>query len=369
MPSAKRAGPTLGRRAPAPVVIHSAPLVLPVCVDPVRDGAVVTRGDRVLRVGSRTEALSSYPAAREVRWRGMIVAGLIDARSGASLSPPGVTARAGVVSDLADLAGLPGISYVEVTSGSEEEWEDDERDAVITAIREVDRPCAVGIAAHTRDPQVLEDVAVLARTFGLRLLVDLDRNSPAALDEARVLGPLCHVACARPLDPGERKLLRLRRTVVALCPPEPPKAGDVPGYSPADDVLVSSPRDDGAASPAGDVLALLDEGNVLALGTGGGAAAGARSPLSVAGAIRRQARELGLRPRGLDRRLVEAATLGGARALGMDRGKGRIGTLAPGARADFAVFDARGRYPYAALLVGPPCLGTVVGGVVTGRQA
>ncbi|MEO3868956.1 amidohydrolase family protein [Nonomuraea sp. B12E4] len=336
MPPGKRAGPALGRRSPAPAVIHSAPLVLPVCADPIRDGAVVTRADRVLKVGSRAEALTSHPAAREVRWPGMIVAGLVDAGSGASPAAPGVTARAGVITGLADQGGRHRIAYVEVTSANEEEWEETGRDAVITAIREVDRPFAVGIAAHTRDPQVLEDVAVLARTFGLRLLADVDRHSPAALDEAGVLGPLCHVACARPLDPGERKLLRLRDTVVALCPPE--------GFF------------------AGDVLALLDEGNPLALGTGrtsGG------SPLGMAGAIRRSARELGLRPRGLDRRLVEAVTLGGARALGMDRGQGRIGSLAPGARADFAVFDAHGRYPYAALLAEPPCLGMVVGGAIT----
>jgi cytosine/adenosine deaminase-related metal-dependent hydrolase len=334
----KRAAPSLGRRAPAPVVIHSAPLVLPICAEPIRDGAVAVMGDRVAGVGPRAEQLSSFPAAREVRWTGMIVAGLVDACSAGAA--PGVTARAGVVSDLTDPPGLPGISYVEVSSASEEEWEARERDAVITALREIDRPCAVGIAARTQDPQVLEDVAVLARTFGLRLLVDLGRHSPAALDEAGVLGTLCHVVCARPLDPGERKLLRLRRTVVALCPWEP--------------------------SPVGDVLALFDEGNVIALGTGGPALGGTVvSPLEVAGAIRRRVRELGLRPRGLDRRLIEAATMGGATALGMDRGAGRIGSLAPGARADFAVFDARGRYPYAALLAQPVCLGTVVGGVLT----
>ncbi|MFI7134002.1 imidazolonepropionase-like domain-containing protein [Nonomuraea sp. NPDC050153] len=327
-------------------MIHSAPLVLPVCADPVRDGAVALKGDRVVEVGTRASVTASFPAAEELRWTGMIVAGLVDARAAASVpgptpgpaagpaGGPGVTARAGVVSDLAEPPGVPGISYVEVTSASEEEWETHGRDAVITAIREVDRPCAVGIAAHTPDPQVLEDVAVLARTFGLRLLVDLDRHSPAALDEAGVLGPLCHVAVTRPLDPGERKLLRLRRTVVAVC-----------------------------ASPAPDVLALLDEGNTVALGTGarGGPTGGV---LAVARGIRQHARELGLRTRGLDGRLVVAATLGGARALGMDRGKGRIGSLASGTRADFAVFDARGRYPYAALLAQPPCLGTVVGGTI-----
>ncbi|MFI6733146.1 amidohydrolase family protein [Nonomuraea sp. NPDC050451] len=316
-----------------PVVVHSAPLVLPVCADPIRDGAVALKGDRVVEVGTRASVTTSFPAAEESRWTGMIVAGLVDARSAASAAGPGVTARACVVSDLAELAGVPGISYVEVTSASEEEWETRGRDAVITAMREVDRPCAVGIAAHTPDPQVLEDVAVLARTFGLRLLVDLDRHSPAALDEAGVLGPLCHVAVSRPLDPGERKLLRLRKTVVAVC-----------------------------ASPAPDVLALLDEGNTVALGTGAGG--GSAGVLGVARDIRRHARELGLRTRGLDGRLVTAATMGGARALGMHRGKGRIGSLAPGTRADFAVFDARGRYPYTALLAQPPCLATVIGGTV-----
>ncbi|MGI5288413.1 amidohydrolase family protein [Nonomuraea polychroma] len=319
-------------------MLHSAPLVLPVCDEPIRDGAVVIRGDRVLQVGVRGELLSCFPVTEERRWPGMIVAGPVDACSVAPSAALGVTARASVMADVADPAMTRGITYVEVRAASEEEWEERERDAVITAIREVERPYAVGIAARTRNPHVLEDVAVLARTFGLRLLADLDRHSPTELDEAGVLGPLCHVICSRPLDPGERKLLRLRETVVALCPSETP--------------------------PVTDVLALLDEGNPLALGTGTtDSEAADTGPLGLATAIRRHVRELGLRARGLDRRLVEAATMGGARALGMDRGPGRIGSLGPGARADFAVFDARGRYPYAALLGGPPCIGTVVGGV------
>jgi hypothetical protein len=330
MPPAKREGPVLDRRAPAPVVAHCAPLVLPVCAEPIRDGAVVTRGDRVLQVGSRAELLSCFPVSREVRWTGMIVAGLVDACAGTAPPGPGVTARASVVADPAEPARLPGISYVEVRSSCEREWEEHERDALIMAIREVDRPRPVGIAARTPDPQVLEDVAVLARTFGLRLLVDLDRHSTATLDEAGALGPHCHATCARPLDPGERKLLRLRGTVVAVCPPD-----------------------------ALDLLTLIEDGNPVALGGGHG------DVLGLAAAGRERARELGTRPRGLDRRLVEAATLGGARALGMDRGPGRVGSLGPGSRADFAVFDARGRYPYAALLTRPPCLATIVGGTIT----
>ncbi|MEV0631130.1 hypothetical protein ACI2LC_01310 [Nonomuraea wenchangensis] len=340
MPLGTRAGPMLarparprpGRRRPsAPVVLHSAPIVLPVSAAPLRDGAVVVRGDRVLQVGARAELLAYFPVETEHRWPGMIVAGAVDACA-AGAPEPGVTARATVVRDPHEPAGLPGIAYVEVRSAAEEEWESRERDAVITAIREADRPGGCGLAARTRDPQVLEDVAMLARTFGLRLLADLDAHAPVALDEAGVLGPLCHTICSRPLDPGERKLLRLRRTAVAVGP----------------------------AHPAADVLALLEEGNIVAfgcLGLPGG-------PLALAADVRRRARELGLRPRALDRRLVAAATLGGARALGMDQGAGRIGTLGPGARADFAVHDARGRYPYAALLAGAPCAGTVLGGAI-----
>ncbi|MEU8105453.1 hypothetical protein AB0C18_17190 [Nonomuraea muscovyensis] len=378
---AKRVRPTLGRRAPAPIVLHSAPLVLPVTGDPVRDGAVAVRGDRVLQVGARDDLLTYFPVTEERRWPGMIVPGLVDAAAATSAAEAlagGVTARAcvtpggparGAPAEAADHAALTDVSYVEVTCEDEDVWEARGRDAVITAMREMERPHAVGIAARTPDPVVLEDIAVLARTFGLRLLVDLGARSAVALDEAGALGPHCHATCARPLDPGERKLLRLRETVVAVGAPARP--GDAPALE-------------------DDVPALLDEGNLVALctgggpehakggpergggpgGTGGGPGAAGGGPGAVNGLleqarrIRERARALGSRTRGLDRRLVEAATLGGARALGMHRGAGRIGCLGPGSRADFAVFDARGRYPYSALLAGPDRLATVVGGRV-----
>ncbi|MFG3442997.1 hypothetical protein ACGF0J_37640 [Nonomuraea sp. NPDC047897] len=342
---AQRARPAFGRRAPAPVVVHSAPLVLPLAGDPLRDGAVAVRGERVLQVGVRADLLNRFPDAEERPWPGMIVPGLVDAASGTSAAEalahgvttrarvtPGGTAR-GLTADPAAHAALPGVGYVEVTCEDEDAWERRGRDAVVTAMRETDRPHIVGIAARTPDPVVLEDIAVLARTFGLRLLADLGTRPAVALDEAGVLGPHCHATCERPLDPGERKLLRLRETVVAVGP----------------------------SAPADDVLALLEEGNLLALCTTSGERP-ADGLLGQARRVRERARAVGSRTRGLDRRLVEAATLGGARALGMHRGAGRIGCLVPGGRADFAVFDARGRYPYSALLARPDCLATVVGG-------
>ncbi|MFI6292042.1 amidohydrolase family protein [Nonomuraea sp. NPDC050790] len=313
------------------MVVHSAPLVLPICAEPIRDGAVAIRRDRVLQVGPRTSVLAAYPAVEEVRWTGMITPGLVDACSPATAPSPGVTARATVVTDPLSarfpVPAVGGVMYVSVKAESEDAWEDTGRDALITAIREA--PFPVGMAAHTEDPLVLEDLAVLARTFGLRVLVDLERHSAARLDESGILGSHCHVACSGPLDPGERKLLRLRRSVAAVCP----------------SLLRERPE---------DALALLDEGNLVALGT-----RGEGSPLDQARAIRDHARSRGQRLTGLDQRLVEAATLGGARALGLHKGPGRLGVLAPGARADLAVFDARGRYPYAALLTNPPPLATL----------
>ncbi|MGW5685323.1 amidohydrolase family protein [Nonomuraea sp. NPDC003754] len=304
-----------GLRTPAPVVLHSAPCVLPVCAPPVRDGGVAIRGERVLQVGSRADLLAYFPVEDEIRWPGLISPGLVDAcRTGPPV--PGVTSAA----DLGDRRGPGGVTYLEVEGASEQVWEDSERDALITAIRE--HPGTVGVAAYASDPLVLEDLAVLARTFGLRLMADLGRHSPAELDEAGVLGRHCHVTGEAPLGPGERKLLRLRGTTLALF--------------------------------GGDASALVEEGCAIAFGG---------PPLATARAVRQATRM-----RRLERVLVEAATVGGARALGMADGPGRIGTLGPGSRADLAVFDTRGaRDPYAALLEQPPCLATVVGGVPVTR--
>ena len=62
----------------------------------------------------------------------------------------------------------------------------------------------------------------------------------------------------------------------------------------------------------------------------------------------------------LDDRLLKAATLGGAEALGLE---GVIGTLEHGKQADFAVFDVDS---VASLVRDGPgsCLATVAGGVV-----
>jgi cytosine/adenosine deaminase-related metal-dependent hydrolase len=75
----------------------------------------------------------------------------------------------------------------------------------------------------------------------------------------------------------------------------------------------------------------------------------------------------------LDRRLVEAATLGGAAALGLTEGPDRVGRLEPGARADFAVFSVEDRDGdgnsgvYTRLIDHGSCVATVLGGRIVHR--
>ncbi|WP_031168646.1 imidazolonepropionase-like domain-containing protein [Streptosporangium roseum] len=331
-----RAGHAIGTRALSPVVVHTAPLVLPVCEPPVVDGAVAVRGDRVIRIGPRREIEAAYPDLTPSRWPGMIVPGLVDAhlrldRAPARSAVHGVTAVAGVAGDLdaassAAEAGLGGVTYLETRCEDEARWERDGRDRLITAIREVGHPGVIGIAPHSPDPVVMEDLAILSRTFGLRLHVELGRHPAGFLDEVGALGPGCHVAISGPLDEADRKLLRIRGTAVAISSPFAAEG-------------------------------LLDGEVTIAFGTRTGG-----DPLAVARALIRD----GSPGTALDRLLVEAVTLGGARALGMAEGPGRLGSLGQDSRADFAVFavEADERTAYTALLREGPgrCVATVVGG-------
>ncbi|GGS51097.1 hypothetical protein GCM10010156_07030 [Planobispora rosea] len=334
-----RAGPPLGTRAPSATAVHSAPILLPVSGPPIEDGAIAVRRDRVIAVGPRGEIEAACPGTDPVRWPGMIVPGFVDAhvRLGSDPVPAhlhGVTAIAGVAADLDDAGdaaftdgtGPHGVTYLETCCASERLWEAGERDRLITAIREVNHHGSIGIAAHSPDPLVMEDLAILSRTFGLRLLVELGRRTAGSLDEVGALGDGTHVVLSAPLSEADRKLLRVRGTAAALTSPFAAEG-------------------------------LLDGQNPIAFATRTGG-----DPLAVA-------RLLGHalpRDPGLDRLLVEALTLGGARALGLATGPGRLGCLEPGSRADFAVFmvDAAPATACTALLHDGPgrCLATFTAG-------
>jgi aminodeoxyfutalosine deaminase len=236
----------------------------------------------------------------------------------------------------------------------------------------------VGISPHapyTLDTGVLGDVTGLAHELGLRLHVHLAEGEhereytvsgtgplallvrelgfdfavlreggtglgpTALLGELGMLGPGCHVAHGVHLDADDRALLRARDTVVALCP--------------------RSNQTLGMEGP--DVAALLTEGNLVAVGTDSLSSSPSLDVLADVAVLRDLAVRQGYLAADLDRRLVEAATLGGAHAMGIEGG------LGPGGPADFAVFDVPvGVEPYRTLIEEGPgrCLATIIGGEV-----
>ncbi|MEV5407483.1 amidohydrolase family protein [Thermopolyspora sp. NPDC052614] len=433
-----------GGRGSAGVVVHSAPLMLPVAGPPLREGALAVRRGRVLAAGPRREVAGAFREHREVRWDGVVVAGLVNAHTHlqfsclarlgrrrygsleewstafdaayaeASSAPDalatgrrrgrkvdwaaaarkgaraaiasGTTAVADVVTDMEAAAayaeaGLTGMAYLEVLGDTEESWHAEGRERLITALQEAGLPMGVSPhAVYALDVAVLEDLALLARSYRVRQQIHLAESAhereytvrgtgPLArmvrdlgfdfavlreggtglgpvdlLDGMGVFGEHCHVAHAVYLTPDERRVLRKRGTVIALCP--------------------RSNRTLGLDTP--QVAALLEEGNPIAVGTDSLASSPSMDLLEDVRLLRDLAREQGYTDADLERRLVGAATEGGARALGMASGPGRIGALIPGARADFAVFDidTGTREPYRTLIEEGPgrCAATVIAG-------
>ncbi|MFC4586815.1 amidohydrolase family protein [Sphaerisporangium corydalis] len=427
-------------------VIHSAPLIVPVSRPPIPDGAMAVRHGVVLDVGPRREVLAAHPGGEEMRWPGVMVAGLVNAhthlqytrmaevgrrvydsfeewsnafdavyfssdgmdweasaREGALLSlRNGTTAVADVVTDIEAVSvlgqtGLAGISYLEVLGDTDASWAATGRRHLTSTVRElggVDGGLravhlgTIGISPHapyTLDTGVLADLAILARTFGLRQHIHLlesvhereytvsgtgpiahlvrelgfdfeilraggTGHGPVAfLDALGLLGPQCHVAHGVHLDEDERELLRRRGVSVALCP--------------------RSNQTLGLDGPP--VAALLREGGDFAVGTDSLASSPSLDLLEDVRLLRTLAWEQGYRAPDLSRRLVEAATIGGARALGLATGPGRVGRLETGARCDFAVFaiDPGDGDPYRTLVEDGPgrCVATVTGGDQAGR--
>ncbi|MGV9776276.1 amidohydrolase family protein [Streptosporangium sp. NPDC003464] len=291
----------------------------------------------------------------------------------------GTTAAADVVTDLPAAtalreAGLGGLPYLETLGDTDASWAESGRERFAAMLDAAGVPMGVSPhAPYTLDTGALREVAGLARARGLRRHVHLAEGAhereytvsgtgplaqmvrelefdfailreggtglgpTAFLDGLGVLGPECHVAHGVHLDAADRALLRARGTAVALCP--------------------RSNRTVGTRAP--DVAALLAEGNPIAVGTDSLSSSPSLDLLEDVALLRDLATRQGYRAGDLDRRLVEAATLGGARALGI------AGGLAPGGPADFAVFDVSpAREPYRTLIEEGPgrCVATAVGG-------
>ncbi|MDI2127014.1 amidohydrolase family protein [Yinghuangia seranimata] len=395
----------------------------------LRDAAVAVDGDRIAGVGPVGEVAGRFPDARVRRWPGVITPGLVNAhahlqytdfahlassglpfpewllalnreragytearwqesaRRGVHLMlKSGTTAVADVVTHACVLvpvarSGIRGVSYIEVLA-DDAAWAAKRRDRFFAAL---DTPVGrtLGVSPHTPysvGSAVFRELVAVARERGLRMhphlaesadevefvrsgtgsFADvhhalgtthelLDAGSGLApggyLDTLGALGPDVHVAHGVHLDAADRALLRERGTAVALCVRSNAtlKAGEAP------------------------VADYLTEGSPLALGTDSLASGPSLDLWEEASAVRELALRQGYTAPDLDARLVTAATLGGAQALGLPA----AGHLTEGGPADLAVFKVPTDLdPHTSLIThgAGSCVGTVLGGRLVHRR-
>jgi cytosine/adenosine deaminase-related metal-dependent hydrolase len=290
-----------------------------------------------------------------------------EAALGASLSVrAGVTSVADVVTDLEAVsaladAGLGGIAYWEVMDWENAAWKERGRAQVLDELARVPSHPGVGLSPHapySLDVEPLLELPDIVRQQGLRLHLHLGESAfegervPTAggerhedwrfigvpsfralrdlgfgasatsfVDRLGVLGPDCHVAHGVYLTEDDRALLRARGTTVALCP----RSNAVIGLDPP---------------PVADYLR---EGSAIAIGTDSLSSSPSLDLMADVTALHLVARSQHYGGHDLHARLLTAATLGGAHAMGLDTGPDRIGHLAVGARADLSVFDVDAR--------------------------
>lgn len=307
----------------------------------------------------------------------------------------GTTAVADIVTEPVALrpaarSGIAGISYLEAVFEDARSWSDGGRARLLAALDGAPGSRRVGVSPHTPytlSTAVFVDCVAIARERGLRTHTHLAESpaeveyvatgsgpfaasmsaagkamelirdggnglTPTAyLDKIGALGPDVHAAHCVHCDPADRETLRARGVYVALC--------------------VRSNRILQAGEPP--VAHYLAQGSPFAIGTDSLASSPSLDLLEEAAALRDLALKQDCPAQGLDRRIVEAATLGGAGAMGLTD----VGRLETGARADLAVFvlPQLPRDPgsaYSALLDAAAagahrCLATVLNGTIVHR--
>ena len=296
-------------------------------------------------------------------------------------------------------AGLHGITFWEVFAWRTSHWRAEGATFLEERLAAIPTPPAAGLSPHavySLGTEVLRDLSARASNLGVRLHIHAaesrfedeftitgsgtladqwrDRGYPdfellAAggsglrtieyLDSVGALTAATHLAHGIYVDADDRELLRRRRVAVALCP----RSNSVIGLD------------------APPLAAYLREGNAIAVGTDSLSSSPSLNVLDDVAALYRIAREQGYHSADLHHRLLEAATLGGARALGLADGPHASGALTGGARADLAVVDVTSTVPEDALaeLVetgSTPVTATIVGGekrwsarALAGREA
>ncbi|NJI61080.1 amidohydrolase family protein [Microbacterium oxydans] len=282
-----------------------------------------------------------------------------DAADGAAQAlRSGTTAVADVVTDRAAAtalhdARLHGITYWEVMSWTNDDWARTGRAQVEQALDALPTPPGTGLSPHapySLDIEPLLEIPDIVRERGGRIHIHLGEAAfesefahehPQAwhtaglasfqelrkagfgtsatefVDQLGVLGPDCHIAHGVYMSARDRAILRERRTTVALCA----RSNAVIG-------LEEPP-----------IAAYLREGSPIAVGTDSLSSSPSLDVLADVAELARIARSQGYTDRDLHARLLGAATLGGAHAMGIDVGPERTGYLAVGALADLTFFD------------------------------
>jgi cytosine/adenosine deaminase-related metal-dependent hydrolase len=404
------------------VTLHSAPVVLTMTGEPLRDGAVLVRGDRVEAVGPRAALASD--GVRERRWPGILTPGLVNAHAHLEYGPPfadlatsglpfrqwiaeltgrrhrmsdldwqvaargsahqllqcGTTAVADVVTQGSAIAvtlalGLQGVAYGELAGVDGKGWP-----AAQQRLAGLLAAGATGISPHTLytlSTSVFRDMVAMARAQGLRLHPHLAETSDEAEWVLSGTGHFADFVLRFDLD------FELAGQGAGTSPVR--HCDELGGLGPdvhvahgvhvdAEDRALLRERQTVVAlctrsnavlrageAPVADYLA---EGSPVALGTDSLASSPDLDLLAEARATRDLARRQGLEHP--EEALVRALTVGGAQALGL-----ALGTLVEGGRADLAVFDvpADGD-PYAALVEhgAGRCVATVLGGRLVHRR-
>jgi cytosine/adenosine deaminase-related metal-dependent hydrolase len=309
----------------------------------------------------------------------------------------GITSVADIVTDPAGVlpptarSGIGGVSYIEIVFEDARSWSDSGRARLLERLASGPASRALGISPHTPytvATAVFADCVAIARDKGLRLhphvaeapaeseyvltgtgpfaesmtkagkAMELIRDGGSGLSPVRyleklgVFGPDMHAAHCVHCDPADRDILRERGVYAALCA--------------RSNKILQSGR-----PPVADYLR---EDSPFGIGTDSLASSPSLDLLEEAAALRALAASQGYAEADLDRRIFEAATLGGAGAMGLTD----IGRLEPGSRADLAVFalpdldsvtpgTACGALLDAASAGAHKCLGTILGGTIVHR--
>ncbi|MFI7066831.1 amidohydrolase family protein [Kribbella sp. NPDC050124] len=281
--------------------------------------------------------------------------------------------------------GLAGVEFLEVIGQTEQRWRDSGRACFLAWLDDA-APGPRGISPHAPysvDGGVISDLVAIAAEREMRIHSHLAESSVEATHyqhgdrtvvqvwgersgefalvrtggsgrrtaeyaaSTGLLGASTHVAHGIYLDRAEREMLLANRTAVALCPRSNAIVGDGPA----------------------PVAAYLSEGHEISVGTDSLSSSPSLDLMADVKALARIARDQGYAHPDLNRRLIRAATLGGARALGLCN----RGALEAGASADLAVFEVEvGREGVETALVNTAegqCTRTVISGRVVHERA